>query len=60
MNPTIELLKSHRSIRKFQNRRIPRELFEELHVLLGEHGEVLLAAKLLLQDLRSAVVSLSP
>ncbi|MAB53367.1 MULTISPECIES: oxygen-insensitive NADPH nitroreductase [unclassified Marinobacter] len=30
MNPTIELLKSHRSIRKFQNRRIPRELFEEL------------------------------
>lgn len=30
MNPTIELLKSHRSIRKFQNRRIPRDLFEEL------------------------------
>ncbi|MDX1599802.1 MAG: nitroreductase family protein, partial [Marinobacter sp.] len=30
MNPTIELLKSHRSIRKFQDRKIPRELFEEL------------------------------
>lgn len=30
MNPTIERLKSHRSIRKFQDRRIPRELFEEL------------------------------
>lgn len=30
MNPTIELLKSHRSIRKFQDRKIPRELLEEL------------------------------
>lgn len=30
MNPTIELLKSHRSIRKFQDWKIRRELFEEL------------------------------
>ncbi|MBJ6136124.1 oxygen-insensitive NADPH nitroreductase [Marinobacter litoralis] len=30
MNPTIELLKSHRSIRKFKDQQIPRELFEEL------------------------------
>ncbi|MGC8119897.1 oxygen-insensitive NADPH nitroreductase [Marinobacter sp. VGCF2001] len=30
MNPTIELLKSHRSIRKFKDQEIPRELFEEL------------------------------
>lgn len=30
MNPTIELLKSHRSIRKFTEQKIPRELFEEL------------------------------
>lgn len=30
MNPTIELLKSHRSIRKFAEQKISRELFEEL------------------------------
>ncbi|MBZ0335601.1 oxygen-insensitive NADPH nitroreductase [Marinobacter sp. AL4B] len=30
MNPTIELLKSHRSIRKFKDQQIPKELFEEL------------------------------
>lgn len=30
MNPTIDLLKSHRSIRKFKDQQIPRELFEEL------------------------------
>ncbi|WP_342631694.1 oxygen-insensitive NADPH nitroreductase [Marinobacter alkaliphilus] len=30
MNPTIELLKSHRSIRKFKDQQIPRELFEDL------------------------------
>jgi nitroreductase len=30
MNPTIELLKSHRSIRKFKDQRIPPDLFEEL------------------------------
>jgi len=30
MNPTIELLKSHRPIRKFKNQQIPRDLFEEL------------------------------
>ncbi|APE30385.1 nitroreductase A [Halomonas aestuarii] len=30
MNPTIELLKSHRSIRKFTDRPVPRELLEEL------------------------------
>lgn len=30
MNPTIELLKSHRSIRKFTNRKISQELLEEL------------------------------
>ncbi len=30
MNPTIELLKSHRSIRKFTDRKIPRKLLEEL------------------------------
>ncbi|AOY89121.1 nitroreductase A [Marinobacter salinus] len=30
MNPTIELLKSHRSIRKFSDRKIPRELLLEL------------------------------
>ncbi|WP_431474503.1 oxygen-insensitive NADPH nitroreductase [Marinobacter sp. KM021] len=30
MNPTIELLKSHRSIRKFKDQKIPRELFEDL------------------------------
>ncbi|MFV8572044.1 oxygen-insensitive NADPH nitroreductase [Marinobacter sp. SBS5] len=30
MNPTIELLKSHRSIRKFKDQQIPRPLFEEL------------------------------
>lgn len=30
MNPTIELLKSHRSIRKFTDRKIPRELLLEL------------------------------
>lgn len=30
MNPIIELLKSHRSIRKFTEQKIPRELFEEL------------------------------
>src|SRR5690606_16423648 len=30
MNPTIELLKSHRSIRKFKDQQIPRALFEEL------------------------------
>lgn len=30
MNPTIELLKSHRSIRKFTDQKIPRELFVEL------------------------------
>ncbi|WP_417565061.1 oxygen-insensitive NADPH nitroreductase [Marinobacter sp.] len=30
MNPTIKLLKSHRSIRKFTDRKIPRELLEEL------------------------------
>jgi len=29
MNPTIELLKSHRSIRKFKDQKIPRELFED-------------------------------
>src|SRR5690554_287881 len=30
MNPTIELLKSHRSIRKFTDQKIPRELLVEL------------------------------
>ncbi|MDN3558159.1 oxygen-insensitive NADPH nitroreductase [Halomonas maura] len=30
MNPTIELLKSHRSIRKFTEQKIPRELLREL------------------------------
>ncbi|KPP97439.1 oxygen-insensitive NADPH nitroreductase [Marinobacter sp. HL-58] len=30
MNPTIELLKSHRSIRKFQDWKIRRDLFEDL------------------------------
>ncbi|APX94230.1 nitroreductase A [Halomonas sp. 1513] len=30
MNPTIELLKSHRSIRKFTDQKIPRELLLEL------------------------------
>ncbi|MCE9683905.1 oxygen-insensitive NADPH nitroreductase [Halomonas alkalisoli] len=30
MNPTIELLKSHRSIRKFTDRKIPHELLLEL------------------------------
>ena len=30
MNPTVELLKSHRSIRKFKDQQIPRELFEAL------------------------------
>ncbi|MDX1756180.1 MAG: oxygen-insensitive NADPH nitroreductase [Marinobacter sp.] len=30
MNPTIELLQSHRSIRKFSDRKIPGELFETL------------------------------
>ncbi|MGM0784450.1 MAG: oxygen-insensitive NADPH nitroreductase [Pseudomonadota bacterium] len=30
MNPTIELLKSHRSIRKFTDRPVPRELLETL------------------------------
>lgn len=30
MNPTIELLKSHRSIRKFRDEKIPRSLLEEL------------------------------
>ena len=30
MNPTIELLKSHRSIRKFKDQQIPKPLFEEL------------------------------
>ncbi|MBU2872608.1 oxygen-insensitive NADPH nitroreductase [Marinobacter salexigens] len=30
MNPVIELLNSHRSIRKFTERKIPRELFVEL------------------------------
>ncbi|QTF92219.1 oxygen-insensitive NADPH nitroreductase [Halomonas sp. BM-2019] len=30
MNPTIELLKSHRSIRKFTDRPVSRELLEEL------------------------------
>ncbi|MBD3896509.1 oxygen-insensitive NADPH nitroreductase [Halomonas sp. ML-15] len=30
MNPTIELLKSHRSIRKFTEQKIPRELLLEL------------------------------
>lgn len=30
MNPTIELLKSHRSIRKFTEQKIPRELLVEL------------------------------
>ncbi|EMP54360.1 oxygen-insensitive NADPH nitroreductase [Marinobacter santoriniensis NKSG1] len=30
MNPTIELLKSHRSIRKFKDQKIPQDLFEEL------------------------------
>lgn len=30
MNPTIELLKSHRSIRKFADRPVSRELLEEL------------------------------
>ena len=30
MNPTIELLKSHRSIRKFTDQPVPRELLEEL------------------------------
>ncbi len=30
MNPTIELLKSHRSIRKFTERKIPHELLREL------------------------------
>ncbi|WP_323750196.1 oxygen-insensitive NADPH nitroreductase [Marinobacter sp.] len=30
MNPTIELLQSHRSIRKFKDQQIPKELFEEL------------------------------
>lgn len=30
MNPTIELLKSHRSIRKFKDKQIPRELFDSL------------------------------
>ena len=30
MNPTIDLLKAHRSIRQFQNRRIQPDLFEDL------------------------------
>lgn len=30
MNPTIELLKSHRSIRKFKDQKLPHELLEEL------------------------------
>ncbi|KGE78880.1 oxygen-insensitive NADPH nitroreductase [Halomonas sp. ND22Bw] len=30
MNPTIELLKSHRSVRKFTDRKIPHELLREL------------------------------
>ena len=30
MNPTIDLLKAHRSIRQFQNRQIQPDLFEEL------------------------------
>ncbi|MGM0639167.1 MAG: nitroreductase family protein, partial [Pseudomonadota bacterium] len=30
MNPTIELLKSHRSIRKFIDKPVSRELLEEL------------------------------
>ena len=30
MNPTIELIRSHRSIRKFTDRKIPRELLVEL------------------------------
>ncbi len=30
MNPIIDLLKSHRSIRKFTDQKIPRELFEEI------------------------------
>ncbi|TNE73253.1 MAG: oxygen-insensitive NADPH nitroreductase [Gammaproteobacteria bacterium] len=30
MNPIIELQKSHRSIRKFKDQKIPRDLFEEL------------------------------
>lgn len=30
MNPTVELLKSHRSIRKFKDQQIPQELFEDL------------------------------
>ncbi|MCH4562252.1 nitroreductase family protein [Halomonas sp. EGI 63088] len=30
MNPTIDLLKSHRSIRKFTDQQIPRELLLEL------------------------------
>lgn len=30
MNPTIELLQSHRSIRKFSDRKIPQDLFEAL------------------------------
>lgn len=32
MNPTIELLKSHRSIRKFTDQKIPHELLRELIV----------------------------
>lgn len=30
MNPTIQLLKSHRSIQKFTDQAIPRELLAEL------------------------------
>ena len=30
MNPTIELLKGHRSIRQFQNRPIQTDLFQDL------------------------------
>ena len=58
MNPTIELLKSHRSIRKFQNRRIPRELFEEL-IRAGQSVRLEVDA---LPDLEIAgrVVSISP
>ncbi len=30
MNPTIELLKSHRAVRKFTDQPVSRELLEEL------------------------------
>ena len=45
MNPTIELLKSHRSIRKFKDQQIPRELFEELIRAGGGAAERSLSAQ---------------